>query len=400
MILPALPSDLDLAVYRIVQEALTNVVKHAASAPARVRLAFTADQLDVLVTNVAPAANPEQARSTTPGQGLLGMRERVDLHGGTLRHGPLQDGGYQVQACLPLLPEPLAPPKQQHFPRPATRWLAGKYWPSGPAATAVITAVVTAALVVSAIAGPDRRGSLTVNIVLVAAMSLLLPLRRRTPLPFLIAVNALAIPISNGLASINNPTLASTYVFVVPLWAVAAWCPTGIAVIGLLAELAACAGEDLYWHLGVSGFAGTALLAVVVWIVGRIIGSQRGLATILQRASAQLVSEQEERERLALVAERVNIVANVHSLVAEQVTAMVVYAQATYQLASEDADAASQAITRIESAGREALAQLRQVLGLLRSDHDPVPLDSELGPDQIRELVAHARASRRPGVTA
>jgi signal transduction histidine kinase len=394
-----LPADLDLAIYRIVQEALTNVVKHAASAPTQVRLTFAADQLDVQVTNAEPAASSEKMHhDATSGQGLRGMRERVDLHRGTLHHGPLQDGGYQVRACLPLGLPPLVP--QPPATAPVRRWLTGMRWPRGPIATAAVTAAVTAALVASAIAGPDRRGSLTVNIVLVTAMSLLLPLRRRVPLLYVIAVNALAIPISNGLTSIDNPTLASTYVFAVPLWAVAVWCPSGIAIAGLLVELAACAGEDLYWHLGVSGFAGTALLAVVVWLVGRIIGSQRELAATLQRTSAQLISEQEERERLAVAAERTNIVASVHSLVAEQVTAMVVYAQATYQLASEDPDAASQAITRIESAGREALTQLRQVLGLLRSDHDPAQLNSQLGQDDVRALVANARASHRLDVTA
>jgi signal transduction histidine kinase len=90
----------ELTAYRIVQEALTNTIKHAAAARATVHLRFGADQLEVEVTDDGPEA-PRPA-GDGPGLGLVGMRERVDVLGGTLAAGPRDGGGFTVRALLPL----------------------------------------------------------------------------------------------------------------------------------------------------------------------------------------------------------------------------------------------------------------------------------------------------------
>jgi signal transduction histidine kinase len=102
-----LPAGVDLSAYRIVQEALTNVHKHAGPASARVRLRYGARALDVEVTDDgrgAPAWNDGEAagRNGDGGHGLIGMRERVALFGGQLHVGPGLDGGFRVAARLPL----------------------------------------------------------------------------------------------------------------------------------------------------------------------------------------------------------------------------------------------------------------------------------------------------------
>ena len=94
-----LPPGLGLATYRVVQEALTNVVKHAGGAPARVRLAFGGDALAVSVTDTGCAAG---AADDGAGQGLVGMRERVSIFGGDLFTGRRPDGGFVVEARFPL----------------------------------------------------------------------------------------------------------------------------------------------------------------------------------------------------------------------------------------------------------------------------------------------------------
>jgi len=100
------PAGVGLSAYRIVQEALTNTLKHAGAARARVRLVWSADRLDIDVTDDGPAAGVTvraQARPDSGGHGLVGMRERVMLYGGELDAGPVADGpGYQVVARLPL----------------------------------------------------------------------------------------------------------------------------------------------------------------------------------------------------------------------------------------------------------------------------------------------------------
>nr|WSX48270.1 sensor histidine kinase [Streptomyces sp. NBC_00974] len=99
----AAPPAVDLSAYRIVQEALANVVRHAPGAPTRVSVTFDADEVLVLVVN-GPARDAVVALETSgTGHGLVGMRERVRLTGGTLDTGPLPDGGFRVAARLPLL---------------------------------------------------------------------------------------------------------------------------------------------------------------------------------------------------------------------------------------------------------------------------------------------------------
>jgi signal transduction histidine kinase len=93
----ALPASLDLSAYRILQEALTNVRKHAAGAAAEVRLLWSEQALELRISDDGPGAN-----GGPPGHGLVGMHERVKVHGGELRTGTAPDGGFEVHARLPL----------------------------------------------------------------------------------------------------------------------------------------------------------------------------------------------------------------------------------------------------------------------------------------------------------
>ena len=95
-----LPAGIELATYRIVQEALTNAVKHAGPAHAVVRLDYGDDRLDIEVTDDGRGAAADTI--TSGGQGLVGMRERVELFGGTFAAGPRTGGGYRVKARLPV----------------------------------------------------------------------------------------------------------------------------------------------------------------------------------------------------------------------------------------------------------------------------------------------------------
>jgi signal transduction histidine kinase len=102
----ALPARVDLFAYRIVQEALTNVLKHAGpGTKADVRLCTDRDRLVIEVINDGPAEDSlsgETRDRTGGGHGLVGMRERALLLGGTLDAGPRQDGGFAVRARLPM----------------------------------------------------------------------------------------------------------------------------------------------------------------------------------------------------------------------------------------------------------------------------------------------------------
>jgi signal transduction histidine kinase len=99
-----LPAGLDLAAYRIVQEALTNVVKHAERAPTDVLVRWGVEDLRIVIVN-RPAATAPRSAAAPSGHGLVGMRERVQLFGGDLFTGPAPAGGYEVRARLPLARE-------------------------------------------------------------------------------------------------------------------------------------------------------------------------------------------------------------------------------------------------------------------------------------------------------
>ncbi|MFI0895987.1 sensor histidine kinase [Streptomyces sp. NPDC020983] len=92
---------IEATVYRVVQEALTNVHKHAAGASAVVRLAYREAEVAVLITN-GPSDGTAQTALPSGGHGLIGMRERVTSHGGGFAAGPTPDGGFRVSAMVPL----------------------------------------------------------------------------------------------------------------------------------------------------------------------------------------------------------------------------------------------------------------------------------------------------------
>jgi signal transduction histidine kinase len=104
----ALPPGVDLAAFRVVQEALTNVMKHAGAARATVRLEYRPQDLLITVTNdgpppgLAPVAQPPGSG----GRGLIGLRERIAVYGGELDAGPRAGGGWRLTARIPVDPAP------------------------------------------------------------------------------------------------------------------------------------------------------------------------------------------------------------------------------------------------------------------------------------------------------
>jgi signal transduction histidine kinase len=99
----ALPATVERTAYRLVQEALTNAHKHAAGAATEVRLCYRPERLELTVRNARP---PDGRAAGAPlpggGHGLLGLRERVDLLGGTLHAARRLDGGYELRAAIPV----------------------------------------------------------------------------------------------------------------------------------------------------------------------------------------------------------------------------------------------------------------------------------------------------------
>jgi len=100
--LGALPKPLDVAGYRIAQEALTNALRHAPGSRACLHVEHTGSRLTVTVTDDGASGRPETGGAAPGGHGLVGMRERTSMYGGTLEAGPRDSGGFQVRASFPV----------------------------------------------------------------------------------------------------------------------------------------------------------------------------------------------------------------------------------------------------------------------------------------------------------
>jgi signal transduction histidine kinase len=99
------PASVGLSAFRIIQEALTNVVKHAATPDCQVRLDYREQELSLEILDEGDGTAPPGPGS---GHGLIGMRERVLLCGGEFSAGPRPDRGFRVAATLPLAAEPVS----------------------------------------------------------------------------------------------------------------------------------------------------------------------------------------------------------------------------------------------------------------------------------------------------
>ncbi|HSS10493.1 MAG TPA: ATP-binding protein, partial [Acidimicrobiales bacterium] len=97
----AVPDGIAVSVYRIVQEALTNVLNHAGRVATTVRVGCTPDEIQLDVRNDRSAAHSPPIPDGG-GHGLIGMRERVAAYGGSLQAGALASGGFEVTARIPL----------------------------------------------------------------------------------------------------------------------------------------------------------------------------------------------------------------------------------------------------------------------------------------------------------
>ena len=103
----ALSPGVEASCYRIIDEALTNVARHAPGAPTRVVLRYRPGELDIEVANgPGQGARPAAPRPASGGRGVRGMRERAELYGGRLDAQPLPDGGFAVTAAIPCDPVP------------------------------------------------------------------------------------------------------------------------------------------------------------------------------------------------------------------------------------------------------------------------------------------------------
>ncbi|MGZ4304370.1 MAG: sensor histidine kinase [Solirubrobacteraceae bacterium] len=390
--LAALSPELDLVAYRVVQEALTNAIKHAGPARASVSVAVGKRGLELVVSDNGRASAPEQASVNGSGHGLVGMAERVKQYGGELQAGARQDGGFEVSARMPLSRPvnsvaPASAEEAETEPEARIRW---------PWLDPVLVGVVLVVLETAVLAVDHRRGPLVLNVLAVAGIALATVWRRRSPFVFLLVVGLLGSVMNAWLIEFDKSPLIGIYFVLVPPYTVAAWGTRSEALAGLVVFISGAAGSQLISQRGKLGdFVGAAFTVSAAWAVGRAIRSHRLLTAELRRTNAQLAAEREDRARLAVAGERSRIARELHTAVARSVAAMVVQAEGCLRLLGEDPKQADAAMDEIETTGRAVLAEMRRVLGVLRHGEALRELTPQPGVDQIYALIQQARHEGR-----
>jgi len=141
---------------------------------------------------------------------------------------------------------------------------------------------------------------------------------------------------------------------------------------------------------GIVFFCGSALLA---WVLGDSMRYRRGYYAALEDKAARLEAERHAQARIAAAAERARIARELHDVVAHHVSVMVVQADGARYAMRNDPDRAETALEAISGTGRQALAEMRRLLGVLRSENQQSGLAPVPGLGELRELLDQARAA-------
>jgi signal transduction histidine kinase len=394
-----LGAGIDVTAYRVIQDALANALAVGAAGRAEIRLRYTANTLEVLVRDdgAVAAARP-----------LMGIRERVILHGGRFTASPRRgSAGHIVRAALPLdgapplesaaaLPEG-AVPLPPEPPRPARRGLLARL-SRGDRFDLVGAGVLAVAGLVEVAFVPARSGPLAANLVVSLGYTLPFAWRRRAPIPAVLAVLTAVLTMALALTPVKD--LFVPFVVVLAVAYAAAAYRDGAPAYGALAlVLIAMPIVATTFDSHQSGdFFFPPLVAVLAWLAGRIVRGRTRLSAELHETAARLAEANEEAQRQAAIDERRRIAREMHDLVAHSMSVMVVQAGGARRILQKDPARALEAATRIERIGREALGEMRNLLGVLHGADQPRQLTPQPTLAEIGELVASARSAGLPTV--
>ena len=385
------PKGLDLAAYRIVQESLTNARKHAGAAQAQVTVRFAPETLELIITDdgsAPPNGNPS-------GHGLVGMRERAALYGGDFEAGPRAAGGFRVAARMPLQPtrkhdgrRPVPSAPGSRNPEKASGHAGGK----GLGAllehrwfdTLVILVAVVSLVEIWLASVPGPR------LVLVPAVLLwTLPLLLRARFPFAAPVFCFVVQMLSTLAGDAVGGVLTAYAaLLLTFWAVGAHNrrPQTLAGAAIgVATLLVATERDV--RIDASEMLSAIVTGALLTLVAYAVQGRERRATELEKRAEHLEQEREEHERAAVAEERTRIARELHDVVAHCVSVMTVQAGAARLLLDENPRGANEPLLAVEETGRQALAEMRRLLEILRGETTERGLAPEPGLGELRTLV-------------
>jgi signal transduction histidine kinase len=255
------------------------------------------------------------------------------------------------------------------------------------ALAAALGVIVEVELVLTSVRETPLVPALALGTVMTAAMAW----RSTAPLATLTAFGAVALALA--LADTPPENLASTTILVAILsFAIGAHLPrrraqAGLLGVGVLVVVVTAIGPDQT--------IGDVIFPVVLfagcWALGRFGRSRAHLTAELRARTEQLERARTERERDAVARERVRIARELHDVVAHSVSVMVVQAGAARSVLDRDPEASVRALGAVEATGREALTEMRHLLGILRPDGEDAEHSPQPSLDRLEALIARSR---------
>ena len=279
-------------------------------------------------------------------------------------------------------------------------WLRGH-----PLVVDSLIALVVGLLSLPVIAAPQPV-VVPVAVLLVAAMFVPVALRRRYPVgAFAVGVAVIGIQVlavADGLGEASRPRpIGSAAAIGILLYTVAANRPRRISVAALLVCLAGAGIALLVWAPQNADSTGSlaadfAVPPLLAWLLGDSAQWRRSYYRGLEERAVRAERERDAHAQVAAAAERARIARELHDVVAHNVSVMVVQADGAAFALETSPDKTRQALTAISRTGRQALTEMRSLLGVLRSADDEADLTPQPGMEQIVRLLEQTRAAGLP----
>jgi signal transduction histidine kinase len=266
-------------------------------------------------------------------------------------------------------------------------------WRTLDAVAAVLIALVS---IVEILLLDDRRGPVALNVVVIAAMTLPAAYRRRWPVQ---AAVAFAVPavVQNVLLTSFDDSFTPFLACLLVSYGAGAFADARPALAALAVLLAGVNGlmafsEQVEW----GDFFFPTAFVLLAWLAGRASRHRSRLAAELHEAAVQADERRAGEAQRAVAEERRRIAREMHDVVAHSMSVMVVQAGGARRILRQEPARAEEAGARIEQTGREALAEMRQLLGFLRPDGERPARAPQPGLGELAALVERARGAGLP----
>jgi signal transduction histidine kinase len=398
------PMGVSSAAYRIVQEALTNVVRHAGRAVVSVTIHTRPEQVELCVEDNGRGLTPSiDAESVGGGHGLIGMQERAQMYGGSVRSGPRPGGGFRVQATLPFFSHSIPDntpataavgPNEVQGLHEHRRNVPAWMW---DAALALFMAVlVTVEVLVNnssnSVGGfaPTHRWAWLPRI----GCCLALVARRRYPSSSFVVIWVLSVVLATGGHKIG----LIVFVMVIGLCTVVTYSTKPRAIAATIALYAAMAimVRSKPPQVTATGATWISILFTAAAIAAYIIRRDREsrLRNLAEREDA--ADAQSRRTRLVMATERLRIADELSTIITRSIQTITEQAGTGSQMVEIDPVAARKALQEISAISRDSLNDVRRLLKRIRTENDPAytPIVSPLSaPHGVGEISAERNAS-------